>query len=351
MLHTGQGRMFDGIAYDVKWDMLTQAGYLAPLRYKPGSTEIDSKTLKTRAGEFKQGLCDVEEATRAMVFDLTALRATRKKVLVFCVDIESTEYAANALRAAGFAVAPVTNKTSKDRRDLILKRFKATKAGVVVNANILTTGFDVPDIDCICMLRATKSPSLFVQMIGRGARIAPGKTDCLVLDYGENVQRFGKAETITITDPAGDGSPGVAPHKYCQECGEPIPIVATACPYCAAVQILNEDEEKYSVDIGISVQKTVDVSYIQATRQRSRAGNGMWVITLLGWDMSELARDYIVDVADDAETWKVRRRAESITRYWPDGDTEKIPRRPIRAVVERENRKWAAKVVRLEFGK
>ena len=61
----------------------------------------------------------------------------------------------------------------------------------LVNVNVLTTGFDAPNIDCVALLRPTNSPGLYYQMVGRGFRLCEGKTDCLVLDFGGNVLRHG----------------------------------------------------------------------------------------------------------------------------------------------------------------
>jgi DNA repair protein RadD len=95
---------------------------------------------------------------------------------------------------------------------------------------VLTTGFDAPNVDCVALLRPTLSPGLYYQMVGRGFRLAPGKADCLVLDFGGNVLRHGPVDAIRIKEPgAGDGE---TPAKECPECHAVVHAAYSACPEC-----------------------------------------------------------------------------------------------------------------------
>jgi len=82
----------------------------------------------------------------------------------------------------------VTGETPKAERDSILRRFKAFGIKYLVNVSVLTTGFDAPHVDVIALLRKTESVGLLQQIVGRGLRISPEKTDCLVLDYTTNLE-------------------------------------------------------------------------------------------------------------------------------------------------------------------
>jgi DNA repair protein RadD len=94
----------------------------------------------------------------------------------------------------------------------------------------LTTGFNVPQVDLLAMLRPTLSTGLYVQMVGRGTRKAEGKTNCLVLDFAGNVRRHGPVDSV---DPKfKSGVPGEAPVKACPECDELVAINAYECPAC-----------------------------------------------------------------------------------------------------------------------
>ena len=94
----------------------------------------------------------------------------------------------------------------------------------------MTTGFNVPQVDLLAMLRPTLSTGLYVQMVGRGTRKADGKTNCLVLDFAGNVRRHGPVDSV---DPKSkSGVPGEAPVKACPECDELVAINTYECPAC-----------------------------------------------------------------------------------------------------------------------
>ena len=94
----------------------------------------------------------------------------------------------------------VCGETLPFERAETLKRFKDGELKYLVNVNVLTTGFDAPNIDCVALLRPTNSPGLYYQMVGRGFRLHPSKTDCLVLDFGGNILRHGPVDALQIKD-------------------------------------------------------------------------------------------------------------------------------------------------------
>ena len=95
---------------------------------------------------------------------------------------------------------------------------------------VLTTGFNAPGVDLIAMLRPTKSTGLYVQMAGRGTRLAPGKADCLVLDFAGNVARHGPIDAVKPKRP-GSGE-GEAPVKVCPDCQSILATAVRVCPDC-----------------------------------------------------------------------------------------------------------------------
>ncbi len=138
----------------------------------------------------------------------------------------------------------MTGETPSAEREKILRRFKGetfssdlfgtktTHLKYLVNVNVLTTGFDAPNIDCIVLLRPTASPGLFVQMCGRGFRLHETKTDCLVLDYGGNILRHGPVDAIQIKERNGNSGSGTCPAKECPECNAVIHAAIGKCPDC-----------------------------------------------------------------------------------------------------------------------
>jgi DNA repair protein RadD len=125
----------------------------------------------------------------------------------------------------------VTGETPKKEREAMLSDFKAGRIQAMTNANVLTTGFDHPDIDLIAMLRPTMSPGLYVQMAGRGMRPSTGKTDCLVLDFAGVVATHGPITAVQPPRKGGKGE-GDAPVKVCDQCGELVHPTIRICPAC-----------------------------------------------------------------------------------------------------------------------
>lgn len=113
------------------------------------------------------------------------------KALLFAATVENSKLITSELNQAGFTAMHLDADTPKDERKKILDSFAAGEFQVLCNVGILTTGYDEATIETIILYRATRSLPLFLQMCGRGSRIAPGKSQFNILDFGENVQRFG----------------------------------------------------------------------------------------------------------------------------------------------------------------
>lgn len=114
-----------------------------------------------------------------------------KKTLIFNNGINTSREVYETFRNAGFEVRHLDNTTSKQDRKDILRWFKHTPDAVLTSVSILTTGFDEPTVEAIILNRATKSLTLYYQMIGRGSRVLPGKSEFTVIDLGNNAARFG----------------------------------------------------------------------------------------------------------------------------------------------------------------
>lgn len=135
------------------------------------------------------------------------------------------------MRDWGKKVATVFGDTLDFEREKAIEDFKKGGLKYLVNVNVLTTGFDAPNIDCIALLRPTLSPGLFYQMVGRGFRLDPSKKNCLILDYGGNVMRHGPVDAVKIKSVSGKAD-GVAPLKECMRCHSIIAAGYAICPDC-----------------------------------------------------------------------------------------------------------------------
>jgi DNA repair protein RadD len=144
--------------------------------------------------------------------------ADREHWMIFAAGTDHSDHIAEMLTYEfGIKAVSIHSKISSTERDSGIKRFLAGEYRCVVNNNVLTTGFDFPALDCIGVLRATESPVLWVQMLGRGTRPAPGKEDCLVLDFARNSRRLGPINDPKLPRRKGAGG-GEAPIKECPIC-------------------------------------------------------------------------------------------------------------------------------------
>jgi DNA repair protein RadD len=163
--------------------------------------------------------------------EIVRLGFERKSWLVFCAGVAHAQHIAEALQDEGITTECVTGETPSNERDRILTDFKQGRIRALTNANVLTTGFDAPGIDLVAMLRPTMSPGLYVQMAGRGLRIAEGKTDCLVLDFAGVVEQHGPITAVRPPPKKGDKQ-GEAPVKVCDHCQEICALSVRVCPAC-----------------------------------------------------------------------------------------------------------------------
>jgi DNA repair protein RadD len=220
------GGLFTDLCFDItamsEFNKLIADGFLSPLIPKRTSEQLDVSKVGTSAGEFKQGdlqiAVDKESITIAAIKETLKEANNRNHILVFASGVEHAINIKNKLIEMGESARVVHSKMSNDERDKNILSFKRGDCRFVVNNNVLTTGFDSPFIDCIVVLRPTKSPVLWVQMLGRGTRPCEGKANCLVLDFAGNTARLGPINDPVLPKPKGDKAGGAAPIKLCPNC-------------------------------------------------------------------------------------------------------------------------------------
>jgi DNA repair protein RadD len=237
-LQQGDAPLFTAVAATVGMPELLRQGHLSPLVTAKTETRIDTTGVGISNGDYKIGELEAraEEVTDAAIEELVRLGADRKQWLVFCVTIEHAEGVLAALTMKGIDADMVTGKTASAKRNDMINRFKAGQLRCLVNVACLTTGFDAPETDLIALLRPTKSPVLYVQIAGRGMRTAPGKTDCLWLDFTSTTADLGAVDTIRGRNKRvpkeGDSKEKKAPVKLCDGCGNEVPAGVLVCPDC-----------------------------------------------------------------------------------------------------------------------
>jgi DNA repair protein RadD len=224
------------VCYEIGVRELIVQGYLCPLITKAGREKIDTSGLHVRAGEFVadevEDLMNTDDRVESACREIVEQTQTRCSVLIFASGVSHGQHIALVLRGKhGVEVGMVFGDTHDSERDRVLLDFKAGRLKYLVNVNVLTTGFDAPNIDCVAMVRPTLSPGLYYQMVGRGFRLNPGKDNCLVLDFGGNVLRHGPVDAIRIHERDGRSN-GEAPAKECPQCQSLIAAGYAVCPDC-----------------------------------------------------------------------------------------------------------------------
>jgi len=230
--------ILNAICYEVGVRELIRDGFLCPLVTKAGKQKAGVDQLHVRGGEFVAGevedLMDQDRLVTAACAEIVALAHDRRSCLIFASGVKHGQHVARVLgEMSGQECGFVCGETPIAQRDELLERFRNGDLRYLANVNVLTTGFDTPNIDCVALLRPTMSPGLFYQMCGRGFRLHPGKANCLVLDFGGNVLRHGPVDDIKVTT-ANQGD-GPAPAKECPECQAVIAAGFATCPQCGYV--------------------------------------------------------------------------------------------------------------------
>lgn len=233
-LDEGEGRLFDRIVYSYAVADAIRDGWLAPLTARRTRTEIDVRGVARRQGEFVaaelEAAANADDVVAAAADEIVARGAARRSWLCFCAGIDHAHHVRDALRARGVTAQTVTAETPPPERSKTFAAFAAGEIRALTGMNVFTTGFNVPGVDLIAMLRPTLSAGLYVQMLGRGTRLSDGKSDCEVLDFAGNVRRHGTVDGVTVAPAKSAG--GEAPVKCCPRCGTYAPLNAARCDTC-----------------------------------------------------------------------------------------------------------------------
>ena len=173
---------FENVAYECTILDLIRAEYLSPVMVKAVPLKIDISKVKTTAGDLDAQGC--EDAILPYIDTIAEYLATHcadRKILAFLPLISTSQKFVEACRRAGLSSAHVDGMSTD--RGLILSHYSAGQYQVLSNAMLLTEGYDEPSIDCVVILRPTKSRALYCQAVGRGTRLHAGKKDLLLLDF------------------------------------------------------------------------------------------------------------------------------------------------------------------------
>lgn len=176
------GSVFDTLAYEYSLPQAIKEGFLCKIKAITMPLKIDISSISMQSGDFKASEVDLTlEPYLEKIADEMITYCSDRKTVVFLPLVKTSQTFRDILNKKGFKCAEI-NGSSQDREQ-ILNDFDDDKYNVLCNSMLLTEGWDCPSVDCVIVLRPTKSRSLYSQMVGRGTRLFEGKEDLLLLDF------------------------------------------------------------------------------------------------------------------------------------------------------------------------
>ena len=189
------GMFFKFILHVSQIQDIVELGYWTPLEYQSYDFDTGALVYNSSGAEYTNDSIarsyENQNIGNKIVKKVAELQ-DRKSILVAVPTIEQATELARKIPSA----AVVHGGTPKDERRRIIEEFRNQQIRVIVQVNVLTVGFDYPELDCLITGRPTASISWWYQFVGRGTRIHENKRDCLVVDFVGSVEKFGKVEAL-----------------------------------------------------------------------------------------------------------------------------------------------------------
>lgn len=314
--------IFTDIVYQIELGTLIQRGVLCEPISINCANQADLSEVKKTGKDFNiQQMFDAfhkDDVTVKALQEVMKYGANRKKWLLFCVNVAHAEEATEYLNQMGIKAACVTGDMHKSQRNQTIEDYKKGKYRALVNCDVLTTGFNVKDIDMIGMLRGTQSAGLWLQIIGRGMRTHPNKKNCLILDFGGNIGRFGAIDKIKFDTKKGKKAKDaltIAPVRICPNkmCLATNPVSVRRCKYCdtefpRADGVINID----TVSAGGAILSTqeikpneLEVEQVLFARHTKLSNKSVSVKVIYKKGMT--MRTEFLPIGNERASWKVRK--------------------------------------------
>ena len=258
LLTEGEGSIFTDVIIEIPIQLLLDEGYLTPPISKSSLVQADMEGVKRIGGEFniKQMAARFDQKqfiNAALDADLPYLE-DRRSIALFCATLENAEHVAEGMRDRDFDCEVIDGEMNKEDREDKFERFRSGELRALASVGVMTTGTDIPNIDCEVLFRATDSPGLYQQIVGRGFRVvyADGydlddkhgrldairngvKPNFLLLDHGGNIERHGAITHVQKPPKKVKGERvKAAPLKcrVCEICRSAWPLEITICGTC-----------------------------------------------------------------------------------------------------------------------
>ena len=274
------GSYFESLAYEYSLPKAIKSGYLSPIKALTIPLKLDLSGVGQQAGDFSTSqLGSALDPYLESIAEEMAKVAADRKIVVFLPLVATSQKFTELLNQKGFRAAEV-NGESKDRAE-VLADFDSGKYNVLCNSMLLTEGWDCPSVDCVVVLRPTKVRSLYSQMVGRGTRLYPGKTELLLLDFLWHTDRHELCHPAHLI--AGSDEIANAMTKRIEEAGVPLDLEAVEA--MSAEDVIAQREEalaKQLAEMKRRKRKLVDPLQFEMSIQAEDLAN---YVPSFGWEM------------------------------------------------------------------
>jgi len=287
MIYGSEGIPLNGPSFKLELNFLIKEGYLVPPIFRSVKGSFNTSGLKLSRGDFKERdiikLTQDEIIIKSQVEDALSRMVDRKKIIWACTCIKHAEKVREMIEL--YEPCDIVHSKLKNSQELI-KGFEINTTRHITSVVMVSEGFDFPPLDCVVIMRPTRSPRLYVQLIGRGLRLFEGKRNCLVLDYGGAVQALGDPNNPKIRT-KGSRSESVRACLECDKCEAVIfKFPCAECGHQREIKLIDKigqltisayDKGQTPVMVNKKelkvISHSIDLNYISAS------GNGCKVIT------------------------------------------------------------------------
>ena len=349
-MKTDEDRFFKKCIYELSIGYMIKNKFLTPpIKIDSPVACYDFSKLELNGPRYNQKeiegiLKDQKRITPSIINNIVEMASERQGVMIFT---SSVAHAREILGLLPMGSALVTGETEDSERDEIIYDFKLKKIKFLVNVSVLTTGFDAPHVDVIAILRPTESVSLYQQIVGRGLRLSPGKTDCLILDYtgvghdifspeidedrpsensvivdivcpecghhndfwgivedGEVVEHFGRKCKGAFEDSA-SAKIAICGHRFrfkrCDQCGEENDIAARGCIGCQHLLVDNDKKLKEAMSLkDAHIMKPDSMTF---TKSFDKQGKERVEVRYYDYDGEHLSEMFYLNSPEDARAF------------------------------------------------
>ncbi len=259
----GLGEVYTDLITSVSTKWLIENGYLAPYKYY--SVKLaDASGLHTVAGEYRQDevkeLMEHKEIYGDTVKQWKKL-AEGKKTIVYCASVEAAKKTAEKFSEDGYSCVALDGKTAKNEREGAIMRFRSGEVRILCNCELFGEGLDVPDCECVVLLRPTQSLTLHIQQSMRSMRYMPNKT-AIIIDHVGNCYRHGLPddEREWSLEPK-HKQESIVKIRECKQCFAVYSPALAKCPYCGAEatrEIRKTDKKTIEIDL-VELKRTEEI--------------------------------------------------------------------------------------------